>query len=740
MKTFPKKSISFFLIFIMLFSFGMLSYAEAQYEVGDVITFGSYPQSLVKNADELKKLNEIFACEAFDENWISFGYWYGTDPTGNNDLNNSAGTQAKYDYMFYADVISGGAKYRAVKFSLYRPKITDYPPTEGNGNQYANGFFTDTVYWFRYEPIKWKMLDPESGFVISEAVLDCQAFNPMGAVESTDSFTPDIIDYLNKDFYNTAFSDLCKAEIKTDSYGNKLSLATADMLKNTAYGFETTKNSSSARIAYPTDYASCSGADSVSDSPCIYWTGTAASTSKAQTITKSGALGSLSFICNHGVRPVMYLNTEAAGKHNLSFYDGEKLISEEILRAGATITAPQAEKKTGYTFVGWGASVPETMPDNDLVFSAERQLNKHKVSFFADGGKFVSGKEISEDDCFYGLPFTVPTPSKQGYDFAGWDKAIPEIMPDKPLEFTALWTPCETTPYTVKTFKQNADDSGYETVSVTMYGKTGTAVSVTPEFFDGFYFDESKSTPGGIILPDGSAVFELYYGRNIHTATFDYGDKQEQKSFYFGQKIAFPTSPEKEGFTFTGWGSNTEIMPDKDISFTAQWKINTYTASFIADGKETDFEVPFGAVIPLPDEPEKEGYIFAGWNIPVPEAMPAGNISFRADFRKCSVKILGLSEKFVGYKAQITFHALTENTDGTELIWYVDGKEYARGETCVVKAPTASYNICLKAVRNGKEICTSESEKVNVRNGFFDIILSFFGRLFKMSRYFIDQK
>ena len=136
--------------------------AETTYKTGDIIEFGSYPQSEVKDAALIKKLDGV------SKTWVSYDYYSGT-----GGLN----TMKQSDYMKYSDLSYNGNTYRAVIFSQYRPNKTVYECSSSNSEQYYNGYFTDKIYYFKYEPIKWKVLSPKDGIVISEKIIDSQSFS-----------------------------------------------------------------------------------------------------------------------------------------------------------------------------------------------------------------------------------------------------------------------------------------------------------------------------------------------------------------------------------------------------------------------------------------------------------------------------------------------------------------------------------------------------------------------------------
>ena len=103
---------------------------------------------------------------------------------------------------------------------------------------------------------------------------------------------------------------------------------------------------------------------------------------------------------------------------------------------GTAITTPADPTKNGYTFVGWNPEIPATMPAEDLTITAQWTANRYTISFNTDGGSAVA--PITQD---YGTAVAAPAnPTREGYTFTGWDKAIPATMPAGDMTITAQWT------------------------------------------------------------------------------------------------------------------------------------------------------------------------------------------------------------------------------------------------------------------------------------------------------------
>lgn len=259
------------------------------YKVGDIVEFGSYPQSKVTNSSLVSALNKV------SKSWVSYGYYSGTGCYA-TDYGTGYATMVQGDWMKYADFTYNGTKYRAVTFSQYRPSWTCNPSSAGKTDQDDNGYTLNNIYYFKYEPLKWRVLDPSTGFVLCESIVDSQAYNNTiyengnywNNTEHThyanNYATSSIRAWLNDNFYNTAFSSSQKASILTSELDNKaydskydsettydkVFLLSYSEMQNTAYGFPANRNPSPARQAKGTDYAKCQGLYVEPSSGCAF--------------------------------------------------------------------------------------------------------------------------------------------------------------------------------------------------------------------------------------------------------------------------------------------------------------------------------------------------------------------------------------------------------------------------------------------------------------------------------------
>ena len=247
-----------------------------QHCISDIITIGSYPKTLVTDSNLLSKLNSV------EFEWKSYHYYSGngTISTVSTSVANQ-GNLTKYlsmsesDYMKYSDVKLDGEMYRAVYFDSYRPVKTYYESIDSKTNQINNKYLKNKIYWFKYEPLHWKIFDNQKNLAICEDVIDSQCYqNEILNVSSHGIVRPSVIfankyldssldNYLSDEFYNSAFSVDEKKYILSQSINSSSSTSTTpEYAKVTVLNTTYTTNLTNASVDFsslPTDYAKSQG-------------------------------------------------------------------------------------------------------------------------------------------------------------------------------------------------------------------------------------------------------------------------------------------------------------------------------------------------------------------------------------------------------------------------------------------------------------------------------------------------
>ncbi len=241
-----------------------------------------------------------------------------------------------------------------------------------------------------------------------------------------------------------------------------------------------------------------------------------------------------------------------ANKYTLTFMNGNDVVRSTDVEFGATITVPADPTKTGYTFAGWDAKVPATMPASNLTFNAQWNIVEYTITYTLNGGTlaqdapivytveeevelpavskegheflgwylgeekvekvevgttgnlelvaqwkankytltFMNGNDVVRStDVEFGAAITVPAdPTKIGYTFTGWDANVPATMPASNLTFNATW---EVVEYSITyTLNGGTLPQGAPTVYTVESADIVLAAATRVGFtFEGYYLD-----------------------------------------------------------------------------------------------------------------------------------------------------------------------------------------------------------------------------------------------------------
>ncbi len=231
----------------------------------------------------------------------------------------------------------------------------------------------------------------------------------------------------------------------------------------------------------------------------------------------------------------------------------------------------------------------------------------YKVIFDSNGGE----GNVDAVETKYDTEFTLPDSdsfSKESFKFTGWNT----ISDGSGTSYTAS-----------ETVKNLTDKDGSEIVLYAQWGK------------------ESEDS--------GNEQVKKYTVSYYLSESGQYSHLQEYAE---GDKITPPDSPVKEGFEFAGWiiGEENgeavklpETMPASNLKAYASWKIKDIKITYIVDDKEVKSSTAsYGSDISLttPDDPEKNGYVFAGWfdkngnNLFTYSTVPSEDVAFTAKWLK----------------------------------------------------------------------------------------------------------
>lgn len=208
--------------------------------IWDHVYFGSYPQSEVTDTETIADIERVIS-----ENSIS-----------QNEISGEPGI----------DVLVDNTKYRRITKEDRNLKT----------NTEQNDFGTATYRYFKWEPIKWKVLDNDGSslLLITDKGIDCKSYHETEGNVTWE--TCNLRSWLNNVFYSMAFSDAEQSAIIEQTLVNedngyeltdggndttdKIYLPTISDMCNNSYGYcSNTFNESASRLQLCSDYAFARG-------------------------------------------------------------------------------------------------------------------------------------------------------------------------------------------------------------------------------------------------------------------------------------------------------------------------------------------------------------------------------------------------------------------------------------------------------------------------------------------------
>ena len=301
--------------------------------------------------------------------------------------------------------------------------------------------------------------------------------------------------------------------------------------------------------------------------------------------------------------------------YNLIYKIDNEVWATDSIAFGSKIVLRDAPTKEGHTFSGW-SEAPATMPTNDVVIEGSFTVNSYSVIYKVDGAEY---KVVPTP---YGSKIVlIDVPAKEGHTFSGWSEA-PATMPANDVVIEGSFT---VNSYSVI---YKVDGEEYKVVP-TPYGSKIVLIDVPAK--EGHTFSGWSEAPA--TMPASDVVIEGNFTVNYYTVTYIVdGEVWATDSLAYGSELVLSDEPTKEGHTFSGWSEAPATMPANDITVEGAFAVNSYIVTYLVDGEEyASYTVEYGAMVPVPEDPVKEGHTFSGWS-EAPATMPANDITVEGAF------------------------------------------------------------------------------------------------------------
>ncbi len=530
------------LIWTALFLFGysvvgMTAHA-AEYQQGDVIEYGSYPKTRVTDEALISFLETV----ADDTEWQPQGYT----------------ASVENEYAYYKDVEYEGAKYRAIYY------------TQINSTAQARyGYQTNTVYWFRFEPIQWTLLDLESGLLIANDILDVQPIN--NVIYNAQYSDPENQYYLNnyahgsiRSWLNSSFADAAFSNEEADIIVlREQNNALTDMDEAyTQYEFENTMDNvfllsyfdvadetwfpdDASRIRVGTEYARSLGLENYHNQDPSYYPDndfwflrSPGGTAKTQGfISLDGVIsaGVDSYSFDVGVCPAVYIDLDA--------YDQLNGTDEPVTSPYENLTFSFED---GILFVSGTGTVPVVQNVDETPFS----------SYAGDCSVIVIGGGIEsiQAHAFWGLDYVEMLILQDSIELKAdaftFNGSIDTVICADAVQFDST------------SFSPDTEITIYEPKTLPHSGDLPSNCTVLPySFSDGTLYIDGAAQMDTYALLDMMAVMCSYYD-DVRFVHFDSYTSLDVPFYVYdkGEKDYVPA----ENNTLTGVSFSVKISEDKD--------------------------------------------------------------------------------------------------------------------------------------------------------------------------------
>ena len=410
--------------------------------------------------------------------------------------------------------------------------------------------------------------------------------------------------------------------------------------------------------------------------------------SKTATLSVGDNYYYVNVIADDGTMQLYVLNIRRREIYTVTFADCD--VQPQYIEEDSCVVAPATANRTGYTFESWNFDFTAPIVENTII-NAKWNVVTYNIEYDLNGGE-----NNSENPTTYTIEsedIILQTPSKTGYDFAGWysdsrfSKRYYRIYSGSydNLTLYAKWT------HTVYSIEYELNGGKNNSLNPPRYTIESNEIvlqeaSKTGYNFAGWYADETFSEKVEKIEKGTLGRKKFYAKWQIITYSIEYelnggeNDVNNPTTYTVESEDIVLKKPSKTDYDFVGWYEDEDFSKKVDKifkgssankKFYVKWAPTVYNIEYELNGGENNFANPTTYTIESEDivlqMPSKTGYDFVGWfaneafskNADKISAGSRGNKKFYAKWIKSIFKYTEAGE--------ITGLSVTEETI-TELI------------------------------------------------------------------------
>ena len=352
------------------------------------------------------------------------------------------------------------------------------------------------------------------------------------------------------------------------------------------------------------------------------------------------------------VADVIYIATfnQTINSYTYKFYNGSDVFETNTVEYESEIAISNIDTPTKaddvnmytYTFNGWydnalceGTPITGTitiLDDVDFYAGYTKTPINHTYTF----KKLATDEEAyAEIEVGYGLAITAPqAPTRDHYDFAGWNESIPPTMGTENKTFIATWTPVVYhVNYTLHggSATTNIKEFTIETADEALVLKVAGDSTKTGYTLKGWKYGNTTITSIKDANVYADITVEAVFEANKYTITYDVGNKPNTTIANPSKEVTYDGTygtldvPSVHGYTFEGWYLNnsyadqdlitsaSNVKIEEDTTIYAKWSLTPYYVhGYIGNTKVAEFTFNVEEAATLTTLSNAQ-YDFAGW-------------------------------------------------------------------------------------------------------------------------------
>ena len=318
--------------------------------------------------------------------------------------------------------------------------------------------------------------------------------------------------------------------------------------------------------------------------------------SKTATLSAGDNYYYVNVIADDGTMQLYVLNIRRREIYTVTFADCD--VQPQYIEEDSCVVAPETANRTGYTFESWNFDFTAPIVENTII-NANWNVVTYNIEYDLNGGE-----NNSENPTTYTIEsedIILQTPSKTGYDFAGWyiiGSSGGVDLPTIPInQYSATYAVVALPTIPIDGKKDEQVETKVNCIKKGSYGNKKFFAKWTPTFYN--------------------IEYELNGGKNNSLNPLVYTIESEE--------IVLQT-PSKTGYDFVGWYADETFSEKVEKiekgtlgrkKFYAKWTPTVYNIEYELNGGENNVDNLTIYTIESEDivleKPTKLDYDFCGW-------------------------------------------------------------------------------------------------------------------------------